>query len=101
MSSEFLGLVARHVAGAAFVEEGGRKVGVPEVNRKIVLLLVAERAFPADREAWYRIGEMARLAGLSYKATRRAVASLVADGHLIQGRRRGRDQPTWRLWIAP
>jgi hypothetical protein len=70
------------------LEEGGRLVVVPEVNRKVVLFVLAAHANKANK-AWPSQRSIATVTGLSLRTTKRAVQSLVDDEWVFRLRRRG------------
>lgn len=94
MSGTVVGIAARARLGDGKLQEGTgpltppRTVIVPEHARKVVLMLLAERANGNGDLAFPSIATLAKESGLSERTVRRALASLVADGMITRHRRR-------------
>jgi hypothetical protein len=71
------------------VGDGKRVLGVPEPNRKLVLLVLAGHA-NRQNKAWPSQATIAREACLSLRSTQRAVTSLLEDGWVGRVRRGNR-----------
>jgi hypothetical protein len=85
--------VAVRPGDGKLVERGAdgvkRELRVPEVSRKVVLLVLAVHANKAGK-AWPSLETIAAESCLSRRSAQRAVASLVEDGWVGRLRRRNR-----------